>query len=183
MHKKVSLSRFSNNWYRPGSVFKRILWYWVNLFFFQSYILPINTLKVFVLKLFGAKVGENCVIKPGVNIKYPWKLKLGNYVWIGEKVWIDNLDEVIIEDNCCVSQGALLLSGNHNYKSTRFDLIIKPIVLKEGVWIGAKSIVFQGVVCESHSVLALGSSLSSNMEPYSIYRGNPAVKIKDRVIG
>jgi len=120
------------------------------------------------------------VIKPGVNIKYPWKLQVGDNCWIGERAWIDNLDNVIIGNNCCLSQGALLLCGNHHYGKTTFDLITRPIVIEDGVWIGAQSTVTGGVTCSSHSVLAAGSVASTDMEPYGIYRGNPAVKVKER---
>lgn len=132
--------------------------------------------------MFGAKIGRNVVIKPKVNIKYPWKLSVGNHCWIGESVWIDNLDQVIIEDNVCLSQGAFLICGNHNYKTSSFDLMIAPITLKQGSWVGAKSIVGPGVTLESHAVLSLGSVASASLEAFSIYRGNPAIKIKERVI-
>lgn len=135
-----------------------------------------------ILRLFGANIGSSVVIKPKVNIKYPWKLSIGNHCWIGESVWIDNLDEVIIEDNVCLSQGAFLICGNHNYKISSFDLLMAPITLKEGSWVGAKSIVGPGVILENHAVLSLGSVASTNLEAFSIYRGNPAIKIKERLI-
>ena len=135
-----------------------------------------------MLRLFGARVGKGVNIKPSVNIKYPWRLNIGNHVWIGEGVWIDNLDEVEIGDHCCISQGALLLTGNHNYKKTAFDLITGKILLEDGVWIGAKSIVAPGITCFSHSVLSAGSLLSSNMEAYGIYTGNPAKFVRKRTI-
>ena len=75
-----------------------------------------------------------------------------------------------------MSQGALLLSGNHNYKRSAFDLILKPITLRRTVfWIGANAAVTQGVRCKSHSLLVVGSVASANLEAYTIYRGNPAV--------
>ena len=80
------------------------------------------------------------VIKPSVNIKYPWRLTIGSFVWIGEGVWIDNLENVVIGDNVCISQGAMLLCGNHNYKKTTFDLIVGSITLEDGVWVGAQSV-------------------------------------------
>ena len=107
---------------------------------------------------------------------------MGNNVWIGESVWIDSLAMVEIGDNVCISQGALILNGNHNYKTTDFALIVERIVIKEGTWIGAKSIVCAGVTCGSHSVLTVGSVASSSMEAYGIYQGNPAIKIRQRVI-
>ncbi len=180
---EVKLSKFDNSGYKPGgNKTKRILWYYTNLFFFQSPFFPLSSLKVFLLKLFGAKVGKGVNIKPSVNIKYPWRLKIGNHVWIGEKVWIDNLANVEIGDNSCISQGALLLCGNHNFKKETFDLITGEIILKEGVWIGAKSIVTPGITCNSHSILTVNSTATKNLEEYTIYQGNPATEIRKRIM-
>ena len=107
-------------------------------------------------------------------------LMIGNYVWIGEDVWIDNLGLITIESNVCISQGAYLLTGNHNYKKETFDLIIQDIKIKEGVWIGAKSIVCPGVIMNFNSILSPGSVLTKNTEEGCIYRGNPAQLYKKR---
>jgi len=159
-----------------------IVWYFVNVLFFVSHIIPFSGFKIWFLKLFGAKVGYRVVIKPGVNIKYPWKLVIGDYSWIGEDVWIDNLEQVIIGSNVCISQGAMLLTGNHNYKKSSFDLMLGEITLEDGVWIGAKSVVCPGVTCHSHSVLAVGSIATKDLEAYTIYQGNPALPIRKRII-
>jgi putative colanic acid biosynthesis acetyltransferase WcaF len=137
---------------------------------------------VFLLRVFGAQIGTGVVIKPAVNIKYPWRLKIGNHVWIGEQVWIDNLENITIGDHVCISQGAMLLCGNHNYKRTTFDLLVGKIVLEDGAWIGAQTVVCPGVTCKSHSLLTVGSIATSNLNAYTIYQGNPAVAIKERVI-
>ncbi|MES2838125.1 MAG: WcaF family extracellular polysaccharide biosynthesis acetyltransferase [Bacteroidota bacterium] len=182
MQHKTDLSKFNNSWYKPGaSALVRLLWYFTNAVFFNS-AFPIISVKRFLLKLYGANVNEGVVIKPYVNIKYPWKLTLGKNVWLGEKVWIDNLANVTIGDNACVSQGAMLLCGNHNYKKSTFDLIVKEIIIEEGVWIGAQSVVCPGVVCSSHSVLSVNSVAVTNLESYTIYQGNPAVAIRKREI-
>lgn len=179
---KIDLSKFDNAWYDTGAgVFKRTGWYFVNAIFFNS-AFPVNSIKVGLLKLFGCKAGKNVIIKPHVNIKYPWKLTIGNHVWIGESVWIDNLAPVLLSDHVCLSQGALLLCGNHNYKKEGFDLIVKEIKLEEGVWIGAKAIVCPGVICASHAMLTVGSVASQNLDAYMIYGGNPAVKIRERIV-
>lgn len=179
---KTDLSTFDNSWFKPGSALKRLLWYYVNLIFLKSGWNISSGLKVFWLKLFGAKIGKGVVIKPKVNIKYPWKLRIGNYSWIGEEVWIDNLAEVTLEDHVCISQGAILQCGNHNYKKSSFDLIVSPIVLKSGCWVGARSCVAPGVTIESHAVLSMGSTATKNLEAYKIYAGNPATYKKDRQI-
>ena len=180
--KKIDLNIFNNNWYNPANRLKIILWYFTNQFFFNSYIPFPNYLKGNLLKIFGSNVGKNVLIKPKVNIKYPWFLEINDNVWIGENVWIDNLTKVRIGTNVCISQGAMLLCGNHDYKKTRFDLILGEIKIEEGVWLGAQSIVCPGVTCKSHSILTVGSVATKDLEPYSIYQGNPAIKIKERVI-
>jgi putative colanic acid biosynthesis acetyltransferase WcaF len=182
MNIKTSLSTYNNAWYQPGGRVKILLWYLVNTLFFINPLNSISGIKVVLLRLFGAKIGKGVIIKPGVNIKYPWLLNIGNDVWIGENVWIDNLAKVTIEDNVCISQGAMLLCGNHNYKKTTFDLMVNEIILEEGVWIGAKSIVSPGVTCKTHAILSVGSIANIDLEPYTIYQGNPAKKIRNRVI-
>lgn len=132
--------------------------------------------------MFGAVIGKGVVIKPRVNIKYPWNLSIGEHSWLGEGVWIDNLGKVIIGSNCCVSQGALLLCGNHNYRKSTFDLMVGDITLENGVWIGAKAMVCPGVVCHSHAVLTAGSIATASLEAYKIHSGNPAVPVKERSI-
>ena len=180
---KTDLSKYDNGWYKPGgSRLKRFLWYYTNALFFLCPLFPFNFLKIFLLRLFGASVGKRVTIKPGINIKYPWLLNIGNYVWIGENVWIDNLAKISIAGNACISQGALLLTGNHDYTRPSFDLTVKEIIIEEGVWIGAKAVVCPGVNCKSHSVLAAASVATKDLEPYSVYGGSPAVKIKERLL-
>ena len=179
---KTDLSSYNNSWYKPGNPIKRACWYFANLFFMLNPWNPFSGLKKLILRLFGAKIGKGVVIKPSVNIKYPWKLEIGDYVWIGENVWIDNLGKVKIGNNACISQGALLLCGNHNYKKSTFDLLVGDITLEEGVWIGAKAIVTPRITCHSHAILTAGSVATTNLEAYGIYQGNPAVKIRMREI-
>lgn len=179
---KTDLSRFNNSWYNPGPRWKVLLWFLVNAFLLNTYLpIPVR-FKVAVLRLFGAKIGKGVMIKPAVNIKYPWLLQVGNHVWIGEQVWIDNFSEIQIGDHVCISQGAMLLTGNHNYSLPTFDLMPGPITLAEGVWIGAKSIVCPGIRCESHAVLAVNSVATRPLEAYGIYQGNPAVWVRQRKI-
>ena len=183
MKEKIDLSKFNNTWYSTnGSIAARALWMVISAIIFQNNLFPFYRAKIILLKIFGAKIGQNCVIKPCVNIKYPWNLELGDYVWIGEQVWIDNLSNVHIESNVCISQGALLITGNHDYKKIGFDLIVDQIILEEGVWICAKSIVGPGVICRKNSILCLGSVANKELSSNGIYQGNPAIRIKDRLL-
>ncbi len=178
--KEIDLSTYNNDHYKPGSAMKRLVWYFVSWTLFQSYLFPFSFLKVIILRLFGAKIAKGVVVKPCVQIKYPWFLEIGANTWVGEKVWIDNLDTIRIGANVCLSQGAMLLTGNHNYKKTTFDLIVQEIVIADGVWIGAQATVCPGVVCKTHAVLSVGSVATTNLEAYTIYMGNPATAVRER---
>ena len=81
-----------------------------------------------------------------------------------------------------ISQGAMLLTGSHDYKKATFDLLVGKIVLQEGAWIGAKATVCPNVVCGSHSVLAAGSVATNDLLPFTIYQGNPAIPKRQRLI-
>lgn len=180
--KKVNNALFVPTLNIGANKLKQIAWYFTNAIFFKSSINPSSAIKVFLLKLFGAKIGTNVNIKPSINIKYPWKLTIGNNTWIGEEVWIDNLASITIGNNVCISQGALLLTGNHNFKKETFDLIVSEIIIEDGVWIGAKSIVCPGTICRTHSILTVGSTATKELTAYSIYKGNPAIKVSERII-
>ena len=179
----VNLDRFNNSWYKPGAnKIKMLVWFYTNALLFKTSLIPVSGIKVALLKLFGAKMGKGIVIKPCVNIKYPWFLTVGDNTWIGENVWIDNLAQVAIGKNVCISQGAYLLTGNHDFTKSTFDLIAKGIILEDGAWVGAFSIVCPGVTCGSHSLLAVSSVATKNRQPYGVYRGNPATGMKERGI-
>jgi len=183
LDKAVDLSKYNNEWYRKqigASRFKQICWYLVNATIFFHPIFIFSGLKVFLLRQFGAQIGKEVVIKPSVNIKYPWKLHIADHCWIGENVWIDNLAEVVIGSNVCISQGAYLLTGNHDYRALHFDLVVKPIILEEGVWIGAKAVIAPGVTIASHAVLTAGSVATRNLLPHTVYQGNPATPLRER---
>lgn len=180
---KVNLASFQNPEFdREGGILKATLWYLVNVLFFINPLFIARGVKVALLRLFGAQVGIGVVIKPGVNIKYPWKLSIGDHCWIGENVWIDNLAEVTIGPHCCLSQGAMLLTGNHNYKKTSFDLITAPIKLGHGAWVGARATVCPGVTIGEQAIVTVASVATSDVPDSVICQGNPAKAIRMRLI-
>ncbi|MXV52810.1 colanic acid biosynthesis acetyltransferase WcaF [Pedobacter sp. HMF7647] len=166
---------------RGASSVKIFLWYLVSVVFIRSGIIPFSVIIEAILKLFGAKIGRDVRIKPGIYIKAPWKLSIDDHSWLAD-CYIENLAYVRIGKNVCVSQDAMLLTGNHNYKSVNFDLITKEIVLEEGSWIGARAVVCPGVTAGSHSILTVGSIATKNLDAFGIYQGNPAVRVRERVL-
>ncbi len=180
---RTALASYDNSDFDPGgSAWQRAGWYALNALVFRASWLPLSAPKRWLLRSFGAKIGRDVVIKPGVAIKYPWHLEVGDHVWIGEGVWIDNLAPVRIGANACLSQAAYLLTGNHDYKDPAFALITGQITIEDGAWIGARALIGPGVTVGEHAVLTAGSVLTKNATPFGIYRGNPATQVRRRQI-
>lgn len=181
---QVDLSRFNNSKdFHPGAGWlKRTLWYFVNTLVFQNPAFPFRSPKPVLLRLFGARVGKGVVIHPGVNIKFPWRLTVGDHSWIGQCVWLDNLDRLTIGNNVVISQGAMIIQGSHDYKKVDYPTYTRPVVLEDGCWVGAGAIVTLGVTMRSHAVLAAGSVATKDLEAYTIHQGNPAQPVRERVM-
>lgn len=177
----VNLRDFNNAWFQRGRPqWVELSWIVVSVLLVSSW-LPGSAHRRLLLRLFGARIGKRVAIKPGVRIKFPWKLSIGSDTWIGEDVWIDNLDRVEIGDNCCVSQGAYLCTGSHDWGTAAFDLITRPIKIADGAWIGARAVVAPGTAVGEGTVVGLGSTVSGNLEPWSIYRSASAKIVRQRV--
>lgn len=177
---RVDLSEYDSVSYRPGGVVKRTLWYLTSLVFFETLLPWPSRWKASLLRQFGASIGPAVVIKPQVKIKYPWFLSVGAHAWLGEEVWIDNPAQVTIGAHAVISQGAYLLTGNHDYRAGRFDLKLDPVVIGDGAWIAAKAVVAPGCEVGAEAVIALGAVLSSDAEANAVYAGNPAVRVRVR---
>ena len=176
----MKLKNYSRGDIYKSQLIKFFCWYLLSLLIFENGLFPFYKIKKKILIFFGAKIGKNFVIKPNVKIKFPWNLVVYDNVSIGEKVWIDNLDFVEIHDDCCISQGVYLCTGNHNYKSKKFELFTKKIVIYSSVWVGAYSIVLPGSIIHNDVVITAGSVVNGSVTSNSIYAGNPAKFLKYR---
>lgn len=161
----MQLSSFSSRDFdRGANRFKEAMWLILSGLIVESW-LPGSTWRCSLLRLFGAGIGERVVIKPRVRVKFPWRLEIANDVWIGEGVWIDNLGTVSIGHDSCISQGAYFCTGSHDWGRSTFDLIVKPIVVSDHVWVGAKAKIAPGTHIGDFSVVGIGVTISGNLEP------------------
>jgi putative colanic acid biosynthesis acetyltransferase WcaF len=182
MESRVSLSNFDSKKGLNRGVSKstEIIWYLVKIIFFLSAIPYPSSFKVLILRLFGAEIGIGLVIKPRVNIHFPWKLIVGNHVWIGEEAFLLNFEFLSIGNNVCISQRTFLCGGNHDYKISSMPYRNGPITLKDGCWIGANSFIGPNVIVGTDTVVSAGSIVTQSLAENGIYRGNPAQLIKNR---
>lgn len=177
----IDLSSFDNRWYSPGhSTFTRALWFFLGAPVLRTPLLPFSAPRRWLLRCFGAKVGRGVVIKPGARVKYPWRLVTGNHSWIGEDSWIDNIADVTIGSSACISQGAYLCTGNHDWSDPAFGLQARPISIGEGAWVGARALITPGVSLGECAIAAAGSVVTRDIPPYEIHAGNPARFVRKR---
>lgn len=176
----MRLDLYDNRTFQRGAGrWREALWVSVGNFFMSSW-LPGSGWRVGLLRAFGASIGEGVVIKPSVCIKFPWRLVVGRYCWIGERAWIDNLATVNLGDHVCVSQGAYFCTGSHDWSVTTFDLVVRTIQVSPHAWIAAGSVVGPGVTVGEGAVLGLGAVASRDLDAWTVYGGNPAIKIRMR---
>lgn len=180
---KVNLATFDGSDFDKGAGFlKAAVWYLTNALIVRASWNPFMGMKIRLLRLFGAKIGKGLVLKNNVVIKSPWNLTIGDNCWIGENAWIDDLDKVTIGNNVCISQGALLVTGNHDYTKSSMPYRNAPIKIEDGAWIGANVTVTAGVTVAENCVLTAGSLVTKDTESDMIYQGNPAKAIRERII-
>lgn len=178
----MRLDRFDNHAFERGRPrWVEALWLVVQALMIESWI-PGSGVRIRLLKVFGARIGQGVKIKPHVRVKFPWRLEIGDHSWIGEEAWIDNLAPVKIGSSCCLSQGVYLCTGSHNWASERFDLITSPIVIEDSAWLCARTSIGPGVrVCEG-AVLTMGSVATEDLSQWQIHSGAPAKPIRARLL-
>jgi putative colanic acid biosynthesis acetyltransferase WcaF len=167
---------------RGAPVWVEALWFFVGLPLLRSSLIPFAGFRSWLLRLFGAKIGRRVYSKPGLRVKFPWYLEVGDYTWLGEDLWIDNLAPVTIGAHVCLSQGVYLCTGNHDWSLTNMKLFRKPIVCERGSWVGARAVVCPGVVIGEGAIVTVGSVAAKSVPPYEIHAGNPAAFVRRRVL-
>lgn len=135
----------------------------------------------FLLRLFGAKIGNNVIIRPTAKITYPWKLTIGDNSWIGDYVELYTLGEIVIRNNVVISQKSYLCTGSHDYTKSSFDIFSKKITIEDQAWLATDVYIAPGVTIGAGSVIAARSSVFKDMPSEMICKGTPAKPIRHRL--
>ena len=177
----IKLDQFNNRSYERGaSKAFELAWILVRSFVFMHSIPISSAIKVIVLRFFGAKIGRGVVLRSRINISMPWRLTLGDYVWIGDDVSILSLAEVKIASHCCISQRSFLCTGSHDFESETFDLVVKPITIEESCWVGAQCFIGPGVLMSEGSRSLAGAVVVRNTDRETTVGGVPAKVVSTR---
>lgn len=169
--------------YREAKEYRivRIVWAIINATLFR--ITPTNRLRIAWLKLFGARLQWNHIVYPSTTIFAPWNLSITTGSVIGPRVEIYNKAPVSLGTGVVISQDAYLCTASHDVGSPVMQLIVKPIIIEDNVWVAAKSIILPGVTLHTASVIGAGAVVAKNVDAWTVVGGNPARLIKIRKLG
>lgn len=180
---ELDLKNYKNR-HSLGSKIARLLWNVVWVLFFRP--TPDRVLGVFVwwriflLRLFGAKIGKHCAVRSSAKIWLPWNLEMGDWVAISEDCDVYNADKISIGDRTTISKGAFLCGASHDIKSPTMELVHAPITIGCDAWVAARSIVLPGLTIGDGAVVAAGAVVTKDVAPWTVVGGNPAKAIKTR---
>lgn len=165
--------------WQPGAPLPvRTLWFCAGAPLLSARWLPGSAWRVLLLRAFGARIGSGSRLKPGLRVKFPWRLQVGHHCWLAEDAWLNNLAPISLGDRVCLSQGTYLCNGNHNFRSPGFNMHLAPITI--GPMPGSPQAPCSppGTVIGAGVVVALSAVVSGTVLPGAIVRGNPAVMVR-----
>ncbi|WP_108663900.1 WcaF family extracellular polysaccharide biosynthesis acetyltransferase [Acuticoccus kandeliae] len=176
----MDLSTFDNSDFdRGASRAKELAWIVVSTLSVAGPV-PGSGWRAALLRAFGAEIAAGVVLKPRVRVKFPWRLAVGRNSWIGEGVWIDNLAEVRVGRDACISQDTYLGTGNHDWTSPGFDLVTVRITIEDQCWVGARATVAPGTHMEAGAVLGIGAVASGRLKGWTVYGAGKAIELGAR---
>ena len=158
-----SLAGFTGAGYDKGrSPLSQIVWLAISGSVLSQWWCP-NSIRIAVLRQFGADIADGVLIRHRVRIHWPWKLKVGADSWIGEGTWILNLEPVTIGADSVVSQDVLLCTGSHDHRSPTFEFDNAPIVIGDGAWIAARATVLRGVTIGDRAIIGATALVTADV--------------------
>ncbi|MDR1683432.1 MAG: putative colanic acid biosynthesis acetyltransferase [Candidatus Symbiothrix sp.] len=160
----------------------RILWSCVYNILFRYSPNPFHKYRIFILRIFGAKVSIKARISPQAIITMPWNLEMDDYATLGPYAIVYSTAPVKIGKQATVSQYACLCTATHDYEDANFTLYAEPITIENNAWVAADVFVGQGVTIGEGCVIGARSSIYKNSPAWTICVGNPAKPIKERKI-
>lgn len=165
---------------RPGWYVQ--LWWLVQSTLFRMSPQFLYGWRRFLLRLFGARIGKQVLIRPSVTITYPWKLTIGDYSWIGDDVVLYSLGKIEIGDNAVVSQRSYICAGSHDFKASAFDITADTISIADEAWVATDVFVAPGVTIGRGTVVGARSSVFSDLPAMMVCVGSPAKPIRPRIL-
>lgn len=160
---------------------RRVLWNIVYAVLYRLSPRPFHAWRAMLLRLFGAKLGPACHFYPRARVWAPWNLICEERVSVADDAELYNPSPLYMGSHCIVSQAAYICGATHEYNNPEFRLVHFPTRLGPYSWVCARATVNPGVNLGAGAILALGSVATRDLEPFGIYAGIPARKIRQRL--
>ena len=171
---------FSGPTFNLSNRLKRLAWQFVWFFGARWTPPPMHVWRITLLRLFGAKISWKAFVYPDVNIWAPWNLTIEDFGTLARGVVCYNIAPIRIGMRAVVSQGSHLCTGSHDYLDPAFPLTARPISIGRRAWICADAFVGPGVSISEGAILAAAAATSRDLDPWTIYAGNPATVLRSR---
>lgn len=155
----------------------RYLWHITQLTIRSFPVIP-GKLYPKILKLFRTKVGKNVVIRPNVNILYPFNLEVGDNSRIESECFLGCCAPIKIGRNVAIAPRTMIMNGSHRPFDPNFTAIAAPITIEDGVWIGCNSTILGGVTIHKSAIVGAASLVNKDVPPFTMVAGVPAKPIK-----
>lgn len=168
--------------FRGRSGFVTQLWWVVQSTLFRLSPQAMYGWRRWLLRLFGAKIEDHVLVRPGVRITYPWNLTVGRYSWVGDGTELYTLGPIEIGRNVAIAQDVAIISGSHDYRRKTFDIYAEPIRIEDECWLCAGAFIHQGVTLRRGSVIGARAVVHKSTEPFSINVGAPARAVGSRQV-
>ena len=156
------------------------LWWIVQSTLFRWSPQVLYSWRSFLLRLFGASIGRSVRIRPSVRITYPWKLKIGDHVWVGDDCVFYNLGEIVVGSNVAIAHDVYLCTGLHDYTRVDFPIEQKPIHIEDEVWLPNDIFVGPGVTIGRGTIVGARSTVLKDLPSGMICYGHPAMPVRPR---
>lgn len=179
----VDLRRYDQSWFergRPGWYI--LLWWLVQALLFPLTPHSAHGLRVWLLRRFGARIGRGVSIRPTARFTYPWKVKIGDYSWVGDDVVFYSLDQITLGEHCVISQKSYLCTGSHDPQDPAFGLQTAPIVIGNGAWLATDCFVAPGVQIGANAVIGARSTVLKDIPNQQVCWGSPCQPRYERVM-
>ncbi len=179
----VDLRRYDQSWFergRPGWYI--LLWWLVQALLFPLTPHSAHGLRVWLLRRFGARIGRGVSIRPTARFTYPWKVKIGDYSWVGDDVVFYSLDQITLGEHCVISQKSYLCTGSHDPQDPAFGLQTAPIIMGNGAWLATDCFVAPGVQIGANAVIGARSTVLKDIPNQQVCWGSPCQPRYERVV-
>ncbi|OZV70815.1 WcaF family extracellular polysaccharide biosynthesis acetyltransferase [Winogradskyella aurantia] len=178
---KQNLELYKNpKGFRGRSAVTVQLWWLVHFFLFKPSPQFLYGWRRFLARSFGAKIGKNVLLRPSVQMTYPWKVSIGDNSWIGDEVVLYSLGNIDIGSNSVISQRSYLCTGSHDYTDVSFPIYENQIKIGNECWIATDVFVAPGVVIGDRAVIGSRSTVLKGVEEGTVNIGSPCRMIKKR---